>query len=46
MKQTKDMHEEIKELTGRRSNSQSRCIRSNNGEMLKDENDILDRWTE
>ena len=42
---TKDMHDEIRELTGKRKSCpQNGCIRTNDGSMLTDRNEILDRW--
>ena len=44
---TKKMHDEIRELTGKRKSSpQGRCIRAVDGSMLTDRNDILNRWAE
>ena len=44
---TKKMHDEIRELSGKRKSSpQGRCIRAVDGSMLTDRNDILNRWAE
>ena len=44
---TKDMHDEIRELTGKRKSClKSGCIRAKDGSMLTDRNEILDRWAE
>ena len=45
--QTREMHSDIKELTGRKKkNNTTGGIKSKNGKMLFEKEDILKRWTE
>ena len=44
---TKDMHDEIRKLTGKRKSCpQNGCIRAEDGSMLTDRIEILNRWAE
>lgn len=43
---TKDMFAKIQDLSGKKNRSCSSCIRSKNGEILVDEDEIMNRWTE
>ena len=43
---TKAMHKRIKDLTGAKTCSLSGCIRSKDGTIITEKDDILERWTE
>ena len=43
---SKYVHSKIREISGKRNCTNVGCIRSKNGEILMDKNDILDRWSE
>ena len=43
---TKTMHKRIQDLTGAKTCSSSGCIRSNDGTIISEKDDILERWTE
>lgn len=44
---TKRMHEDIRELTGKKkANSTSNCIKSKNGEILFEQTEVLNRWSQ
>ena len=40
------MHQEIREVTGKKWCTSSGCIRSKDGSIILEQMDILDRWTE
>ena len=40
------MHKKIKELTRRGAYTSAGCIKSNEGEILMDKEEVLERWTE
>ena len=43
---SKAMHKRIKDLTGAKTCSSSGCIRSKDGTIITEKDDILERWTE
>ena len=43
---TKAMHKRIKDLTGAKTCSSSGCIRSKDGTIITEKDDILESWTE
>ena len=43
---SKAMHKRIKDLTGAKTCSSSGCIRSKDGTIITEKEDILERWTE
>ena len=43
---TKAMHKRIQDLTGAKTCSSSGCIRSKDGTIITEKDDILERWTE
>ena len=43
---SKYMHNKIKDIAGQKSSSQSKCIKSKDGEILMNKTDILKRWAE
>ena len=43
---SKYMHTKIKELSGKKGCSSSGCIKSKQGSILMDKQDVLDRWAE
>ena len=43
---TKATHKRIKDLTGAKTCSSSGCIRSKDGAIITEKDDILERWTE
>ena len=40
------IHDKIKEISGKRNSTQSSCIKSKEGNILLDKEDILCRWAE
>ena len=40
------MHKRIKDMTGAKTCSSSGCIRSKDGTIITEKDDILERWTE
>ncbi|XP_060065585.1 uncharacterized protein LOC132545923 [Ylistrum balloti] len=43
---SKFMHEKIKDVTGKKSSTKTGCIKSRDGEILMEKEDILNRWSE
>ena len=43
---SKLMHKKIQELTGKTCSAKSGCIKSRNGDILMEKEDILNRWSE
>ncbi|XP_076308487.1 uncharacterized protein LOC143223898 [Tachypleus tridentatus] len=46
VKYSKYMHKKISEVTGKSPSAKTGCLKSKNGEILMDEKDILNRWSE
>ena len=42
----KYMHSKIKELSGKKSCTSTNCIKSKDGTVLMDKEDVLNRWSE
>ena len=40
------MHQKIKEVTGKKSSAKTSCLRSKEGNILMEKEDILKRWSE
>ena len=43
---SKLMHKKIQELTGKKFSAKSGCLKSGNGDILMEKEDILNRWSE
>ena len=43
---SKTVHQKIKEVTGKKATAKTGCIRSKDGDILMEKEDILNRWSE